>query len=61
MAHPILLDATGALVYAGGVDNAPLGKNEGTRVPYLQNALTEVAAGKPISLAETQPCGCSVK
>jgi hypothetical protein len=82
MAHPVLLDPTGAtgraygakttpqmaiidpqgtLVYAGAIDNAPLGKVEGARVNYVERALGELAAGKPVTTAETKPYGCSVK
>jgi len=56
-----IIDANGVLVYAGGVDNAPLGKVDGTRVNYVEKAIAEIAAGKTVSTPETKPYGCSVK
>ncbi|MBA3546352.1 MAG: redoxin domain-containing protein [Nannocystis sp.] len=83
LAHPILLDETGAvghaygasntphlyvidekgvLAYRGALDNAPMGEPEGgTRVAHLEDALAALAAGTPITTAETRAWGCSVK
>jgi peroxiredoxin len=59
----VVVDPAGKVAYAGALDNAPLGKVQGggARVPWFTNALDEVLAGKPVSLAETKPWGCSVK
>lgn len=61
--HVFVIDSKGTLVYKGGVDNAPMGEvQDGTaRVAYLQAALEEVTAGKPVTTAETRHYGCSVK
>lgn len=59
--HMFVIDAKGVLVYAGGLDNAPLGKTEAELVPYVENALAAVVAGKKVETAETKPYGCSVK
>jgi peroxiredoxin len=60
--HMYVVDPSGALVYKGALDNAPLGKvpAEG-QVNYVENALAAVAAGKPVEVAETKSYGCSVK
>lgn len=57
-----VIDARGALVYKGALDNAPLGKvpAEGHLI-YVNDALAQVAAGRPVEVAETKPYGCSVK
>jgi peroxiredoxin len=83
LAHPVLLDESGAvgklygarntpgmyivdkagvLVYAGALDNAPSGKppEEGYR-NYVAEALADLAAGRPVKVAETKAYGCSVK
>jgi peroxiredoxin len=61
--HTFIIDTKGNIVYSGAFDNAPLGKvSEGTQyVNYIDKALTELTAGKPVSIAETKPYGCSVK
>jgi peroxiredoxin len=82
MAHPVLLDETGAtgkaygatntphmfvidprgvLVYQGAIDNRPMGKGDGAHVNYVEKALTDLDAGRPVATAETKPYGCSVK
>jgi formylmethanofuran dehydrogenase subunit A len=61
--HMFVIDARGRLVYAGGIDDRPstdqadiaLAKN------YVGAALSEVAAGKPVTIGTSQPYGCSVK
>jgi peroxiredoxin len=55
-----LIDANGILVYQGAIDNNPSPDKLGT-VNYVKQALSEHAAGKPISDAETKSYGCSVK
>ena len=61
--HIFIIDAKGNIVYNGAFDNAPLGKiPEGAQyVNYIDKALTELTAGKTVSVAETKPYGCSVK
>jgi peroxiredoxin len=63
--HMYIIDKTGKLAYAGGIDDnadgnptAPL--KDGT-VNYVDKALKELADGKPVSQAETKSYGCSVK
>ncbi len=49
----------GVLAYSGAIDNGAFGK-PGDRV-YVAEAVEELLAGKPVTLAETKPYGCSVK
>ena len=58
-----LINAEGTLVYAGALDNAPIGEVDGggELVPYFQNAMDQLEAGKAIETAETKAYGCTVK
>ena len=63
--HMYIIDKEGKLVYMGGIDDQPNGEpnaplKAGT-VNYVDQALGEIAAGKPVSKAETASYGCSVK
>ena len=61
--HMYVIDPKGVLVYAGAIDNTGGGEPEKDDkvVNYVQVALDEVAAGKPVSTPETEAYGCSVK
>nr|WP_276599129.1 redoxin family protein [Nannocystis sp. SCPEA4] len=60
--HMYIVDAEGALVYRGGLDNAPMGEPDGgTRVALFEDALAAVLAGKPVTTADTRAWGCTVK
>ena len=57
-----IVDPAGTLVYAGGLDNAPLGQVDGgSRMDYISAALSEVTGGAPVTTATSKPYGCSVK
>lgn len=61
--HMYLIDAAGKLVYQGGIDDKPTADKAdiaGAR-NHLIAALTEVKAGKKVSVPESRPYGCSVK
>jgi peroxiredoxin len=58
--HMYIIDKTGTLVYAGGIDDDPQGESENP-TNYVENALNEVLAGKDVSVPESKPYGCSVK
>lgn len=61
--HLYVIDTKGTLVYAGGIDNKPSANPAdipGAR-NYVNAALAEMLAGKPVSEAQTRPYGCSVK
>jgi hypothetical protein len=61
--HMYVLDKEGKLVYRGAIDNAPMGKvkGEGEPVNYVDAALADLAAGRPVATPETKSYGCSVK
>jgi len=59
-----IINKTGQIAYHGAIDNAPFGKlNEGQteKINYVDNALTELLAGKNVSVPQTKPYGCTVK
>ena len=61
--HMYIVDASGVLVYKGGIDSIP--SSSPSDVPkarqYVRVALDEVLAGKPVTEASTRPYGCSLK
>lgn len=58
-----VIDKDGKIVYAGAIDNAPLGKviDGGEKIDYVEKALDELLAGKKISVSKVKPYGCTVK
>jgi peroxiredoxin len=61
--HLFVIDKAGKIVYDGAIDNAPLGNVPEGQKPlnYVEQALTELIAGKPVSTPKTKLYGCSVK
>lgn len=55
-----ILDPAGGLVYQGAIDDDRKG-DKSDRVNYVQKALDELLAGKPVTTTQTKPYGCSVK
>ena len=61
--HMFVVNKAGMLVYEGGIDDKPTPRPadiSGARNHVLA-ALSEVKAGKPVSVATSRPYGCSVK
>lgn len=61
--HMYIVDSSGTLVYEGAIDSTAStdsGDIKGS-TNYVDQALTEVIAGKKVSMAKTKPYGCSVK
>ena len=61
--HMYIVNKTGTLVYAGGIDDKPTAKPadvNGARNHVLA-ALSEIKAGKAVSVSTSRPYGCSVK
>ena len=61
--HMFIINKAGTLVYAGGIDDKPTAKPadiKGARNHVLA-ALSEIKAGKAVSVATSRPYGCSVK
>ena len=60
-----VVDPKGVLVYRGAIDNSPDGEGDspagGKLVNYVDAAVADVVAGKPVATPETEAYGCSVK
>jgi peroxiredoxin len=61
--HMFVIDPNGKIVYAGAIDDKPTTEQSDISGAknYVQTALTEATAGKPVTTASSQPYGCSVK
>jgi peroxiredoxin len=61
--HMYVIDASGVLVYKGGIDSIPSASTSdiAKAKQYVRVALDEVLSGKPVSEASTRPYGCSLK
>ncbi len=63
--HLYVVDEAGLLVYRGAVDNSPDGEGEsptgGKLVSYVEAALGDLAAGRPVATPSTKAYGCGVK
>jgi hypothetical protein len=58
-----VIDAQGVLRYMGGIDSiASTDKDDLAKATqFVPQVLAELKAGKPVSVATSQPYGCSVK
>lgn len=58
-----VITGEGTLVYQGAIDDKPTANLEDLKTAknYVDAALTEVAAGKPVSVKTSKPYGCSIK
>jgi peroxiredoxin len=59
----VLINPEGIVVYHGAIDSI---RSASTRdialaVNYMEQAMREATAGKPVSVPESQPYGCSIK
>jgi len=61
--HMFVIDPGGKLIYAGGIDDKASTDQEdiATAKNYVQSALDDAMAGKPVSTPTSAPYGCSVK
>lgn len=61
--HMYIIDAKGALVYMGGIDDKPTTDWDDVKTAknYVRAALDDMAKGKPVADAVTRPYGCTVK
>jgi len=57
--HMFVIDKNGVLRYAGAIDDGSA--NQPGQTNYVKQALDQIIAGQPVSKAETQAFGCSVK
>ena len=62
-ATAVLLDPEGVLRYMGGIDDVPTARVEDLKraTQLADQALTELFAGKSVSVPTSRPYGCSVK
>jgi len=60
-----VIDSSGTIVYAGAIDNSPDGERQspvgGTLINFVDAALDDLAAGRPVKTPATKPYGCGVK
>jgi hypothetical protein len=58
-----IINPEGALVYAGGIDDKKSTDpaDIATSTNFVAQALDELLAGKPVSMAKTAAYGCSIK
>ncbi|MGC4087588.1 MAG: thioredoxin family protein [Polyangiaceae bacterium] len=63
--HMFVIDSSGMLVYRGAIDNSPDGEGGsatgGKLVNYVDAAVADLSAGRPVATADTEAYGCSVK
>ncbi len=61
--HMYVIDKTGMLAYAGGIDDKPSTRIDDLKGAknFVDMALTELAEGKPVSTSTARPYGCTVK
>lgn len=61
--HMYIIDPTGALVYAGAIDDKRSANPADVKTAgnFVVQAFAELRAGKPVTAASTAPYGCSIK
>ena len=61
--HMFIIDKNGTVAYAGAIDSIPSAnpKDIDKAINFVQSALNELKAGKPIKIAETKSYGCGIK
>jgi peroxiredoxin len=61
--HMYIIKPDGVLAYAGAIDDKPTARTADLKDAknYVDNALSELKAGKPVSTTNTRAYGCTVK
>ena len=61
--HMYIVDAQGRLAYAGAIDSIPSARPADVEraTNYVRQGLGELLAGKPVSVAQNQAYGCTIK
>ena len=63
--HMFVIDKAGKLVYRGAIDNSPDGEGGspagGKLINFVDAAIEDLAAGRPVRTPENKAYGCSVK
>ncbi len=59
----VIIGPTGAVLYQGAIDDRPSARPSSLEgaTNYVRAALADIAAGRPVQIAETTPYGCAVK
>ena len=59
--HMFVVDKDGTLVYDGAIDNkADPFHDPRTADNYVNDAVNDLTAGKPVAVTHTKPYGCAV-
>lgn len=59
--HMFVVDKDGTLAYAGAIDNQPDPFHDPRAANnYVNDAVNELIAGKPVTVTQTKPYGCAV-
>ena len=61
--HMYVINGEGALVYMGGIDDQPTARLEDLKRArnFVDEALSEIAQGKPVSATASRAYGCAIK
>jgi len=61
--HMYVINGEGALVYKGGIDDQPTARLQDLKIArnFVDQALSEISQGKPISVTTSRAYGCSIK
>jgi hypothetical protein len=61
--HLFIINRDGILVYRGGIDSIASGDPDdiARATNYVNAAMADIAAGRPVAQSNTRPYGCSVK
>jgi peroxiredoxin len=61
--HMYVITGSGTLAFMGGIDDKPTTRLEDLKTArnFVDAALTELAAGRPVSVTTSRPYGCSIK
>jgi peroxiredoxin len=59
--YMMIFDTSGKLVYKGAPDDDEKGQKGSKRVNFVEKALNELLAGKPVGLPETAAYGCKIE
>ncbi len=58
-----VITGDGTLAYMGGIDDKPTARLEDLKTArnFVDEALTELSQGKPVTATTARPYGCSIK
>ena len=61
--HMYVINGEGALVYMGGIDDKPTARLDDLKNArnFVDEALSEISQGKPVSVTASRAYGCSIK